>query len=82
MPAEFWHVVIKVYCFSGLKSLTVSREFEVAVSTVNSFPPSKLYLTIYLTVPASVQPLNVNTTDWAVLLSIDTLGLDGTVWRS
>ena len=83
LPAEFSHLIAKSYCFPGLKSFTVSC--VVAVSAVNSFPLSKLYLTIYFTLPTLtlVQPLKVNTTDLAVtvLLSIDTLGLGGSVWR-
>ena len=51
MPAEFSHLTLKEYCFPGLKSVTVSSEggeVEVAVSTVNSFPLSERYVTIYL----------------------------------
>ena len=65
----------------GLKSLTVRNEgeTEVAAAAVNSFPLSKLYLTIYLTVPGSVQPLKVSTTDWEVIVLIVTFRPDGTV---
>ena len=80
MPAEFSHLTLKEYCFPGHKSLTFS---EVAVSTVNSFPLSERYVTMYLNEPtlALLHPLNVSLTDRAVMvpLSIDTLGLDGAV---
>ena len=86
MPAEFSHLTLKEYCFPGLKSLTVSSEggeVEVVVSTVNSFPLSERYVTIYLNGPTVElrHPLNVSLTDRAVMvpLSIDTLGLDGAV---
>ena len=54
MPAEFSHLTLKEYCFPGLKSVTVSSEggeVEVAVSTINSFPLSERYVTIYLNGP-------------------------------
>ena len=54
MPGEFSHLTLKEYCFPGLKSVTVSSEggeVEVAVSTVNSFPLSERYVTIYLNGP-------------------------------
>ena len=54
MPAEFSHLTLKEYCFPGLKSLTVSSEggeVEVAVLTVNSFPLSERYVTMYLNEP-------------------------------
>ena len=84
MPAEFSHLTLKEYCFPGLKSVTVSSEggeVEVAVSTVNSFPLSERYVTMYLNGPtvALRHPLNVSLTDWAVIPSTDTLGLDGAV---
>ena len=87
MPAEFSHLTLKEYCFPGLKSVTVSSEggeVEVAVSTVNSFPLSERYVTIYLNGPTVElrHPLNVSLTDRAVMvpLSIDTRGpLDGAV---
>ena len=87
MPAEFSHLTLKEYCFPGLKSVTVSSEggeVEVAVSTVNSFPLSEWYVTMYLNGPtvALRHPLNVSLTDRAVMvpLSIDIRGLlDGAV---
>ena len=85
MPAEFSHLTLKEYCFPGLKSLTVSSEggeVEVTVSTVNSFPLSERYVTVYLNGPtvALRHPLKVSLTDLAVLPSIDTRGLlDGAV---
>ena len=84
MPAEFSHLTLKEYCFPGLKSLTVSSEggeVEVAVLTVNSFPLSERYVTMYLNEPTEElrHPLNLSLTDRAVLPSIDTLGLDGAV---
>ena len=86
-PAEFSHLTLKEYCFPGLKSVTVSSEggeVEVAVSTVNSFPLSERYVTMYLNGPtvALRHPLTVSLTDRAVTvpLSIDTRGLlDGAV---
>ena len=90
MPAEFSHLTLKEYCFPGLKSVTVSSEggeVEVAVSTVNSFPLSERYVTIYLNGPTVElrHPLNVSLTDRAVMvpLSIDTRGpLDGAVYEN
>ena len=67
-PAEFTHVTVKLYCISGLNSVTVSKESAVPVSAVNSFPPANLYLTLYLTVPLPVHPLNANTTDREVIV--------------
>ena len=82
MPAEVSHLTLKEYCFPGLKSLTVSSEggeVEVAVSTVNSFPLSERYVTVYLTAEL-LHPLKVSLTDRAVIPSIDTRGLlDGAV---
>ena len=84
MPAEASHLTLKEYCFPGLKSVTVSSEggeVEVTVSTVNSFPLSERYVTMYLNGPTLelLHPLKVSLTDWAVLPSIDTLSPDGAV---
>ena len=76
MPTELLHCIRKAYCFPGLKSMTFSC--EVAVSTLNSFPFSEWYLTIYLTA-GSLHPLKVSATDRAVMAPVDTFGLDGTV---
>ena len=83
-PAEFSQLILKEYCFPGHKSLTVSSEggeVEVTVSTVNSFPLSEWYVTMYLNGPTVglLHPLKVSLTDWAVLPSIETCGPDGAV---
>ena len=81
--AEFTHVTVKVYCVSGLNSVTVSLELELPISAVNTVPPANMYVTMYLPEPTPEHPLNASTTDLEVIFlsSMDTLGMGGTVWR-
>ena len=81
--AVFTHDTVKVYRVSGPNAVTCNLEFEVPISAVSSFPPVKLYLTMYLPVLTLEHPLKVNTIDLEVivLMSIDTCGLGGTVGR-